>query len=454
MSSFLACLQRKGSPKRLSKPLQETKDDRFKRDGRKSNERESREGISAFEELEQRLDRTRSRETTPVRDLPRRPVIEIASSMAKDMTSSSPLFSRSVGRESSPLQDRSYGDSPSSVTRRVEATMDGSPVRRPYDRFRTPEPEGGDYRERRISTSSNRSSNSPKPSSDAVEEMKRRFLRSSGSPAPEKDLSSSPSSTDITPRATPRARALSSAPSYASPLTERDKDSLFNKSTSRHSLNRDSDPPLRNRLSSSSLRRDIEVKSSRALPIIPSPPDLISDLSDTTTQSSEPSSPHSYSPSSRLDDDVFSASNRLSTASNISDMKISSHVTGETIRSTYSMSVAPSSTRHAKKTESTPTQSQSHSNSSSSGPSPDAKCAKCSLPLFTVKSGGRYVTVPEPSAVGAPPKVYHSACFRCRICDRVFEEKEGGQAVFVRGIKGACHLDVSSSSISISISDN
>lgn len=428
-------------------PLQDTKEDIFRSGGRNSKGSETRGGISALEELEQRLSVGRSRESTPARDLPRRPVIETTSPSVKEAISSGPFLSRSVGKESSPILDRNYVDSPSSVNRRVEVTADGSPVRRSYDRFRSPAPEDGDHRERRHSSSSNRQSNSPKPSSDAVEEMKRRFLRSSGSPAPEKDLSPPPSTTDITPRTTPRARTLSSAPSYSSPLTEREKDSSLNKSTSRHGLSRDSDTPLRSRLSSSSLRRDVEVK--RALPIIPSPPDLISDLSDTTTQSSEPSSPHSYSPSSRLDDDVFSSSNRLSTASNFSDMKIASHVTGETIRSTYSMSVAPSSTRHAKKAESASSHSPSHS--PSSGPSPDSKCAKCYLPLFTVKGGGRYVTVPEPSAVSAPPKVYHSACFRCRICDGVFEEKEGGQAVFVRGIKGACHLDVSQPDLDLNV---
>ena len=54
------------------------------------------------------------------------------------------------------------------------------------------------------------------------------------------------------------------------------------------------------------------------------------------------------------------------------------------------------------------------------------------------------MTVPEqPSSSGLPPKTYHTSCFRCTVCDRLFEDKDGGPAVFVRDPSGACHVEVS-----------
>lgn len=73
----------------------------------------------------------------------------------------------------------------------------------------------------------------------------------------------------------------------------------------------------------------------------------------------------------------------------------------------------------------------------------DARCEKCREPLFSVKYGGKFVTVPEePTSTGAPPKRYHTACFKCKVCGDVFEEREGGHAVFVRVEEGACHVRV------------
>ncbi|KAJ3018980.1 hypothetical protein NUW54_g206 [Trametes sanguinea] len=73
--------------------------------------------------------------------------------------------------------------------------------------------------------------------------------------------------------------------------------------------------------------------------------------------------------------------------------------------------------------------------------SPDARCARCNLPLFSRKDGGKFVTVPEqPSSTGVPPKTYHASCFRCTVCDKLFQDSEGGRAVFVRSPKGACHV--------------
>lgn len=65
------------------------------------------------------------------------------------------------------------------------------------------------------------------------------------------------------------------------------------------------------------------------------------------------------------------------------------------------------------------------------------------MPLFSTQFGGKFVTVPEePTSTGALPKRYHTVCFKCKICGEVFEEKEGGHAVFVRVKEGSCHVRV------------
>ncbi|KAG9314484.1 hypothetical protein JVU11DRAFT_5281 [Chiua virens] len=67
-------------------------------------------------------------------------------------------------------------------------------------------------------------------------------------------------------------------------------------------------------------------------------------------------------------------------------------------------------------------------------------CAKCGCSLFATGGSGRFVTVPELIA-GGPPKIYHTECFRCALCDGPFRETTNGQAVFVRGEGGACHTE-------------
>ena len=153
---------------------------------------------------------------------------------------------------------------------------------------------------------------------------------------------------------------------------------------------------LRTSSSTSSLRRSYE----------PATPDL-SDFSDTMSiQSSGPSTPPSVSPPSK---------------------KSRSSLT--------------------KTSDITPTSKSKRSIGGISIPDPlpaNTRCAKCKGPLFNTKHGGKFVTVPvEPTSTGLPPKTYHTACFTCNVCGEVFEEKEGGHAVFVRGEEGACHVRVS-----------
>ena len=139
----------------------------------------------------------------------------------------------------------------------------------------------------------------------------------------------------------------------------------------------------------------------------PSTPDLAVDVSDTmSTQSSGPSTPPSVSPPLRKSRDSL----------------------------TKDLKTTP--THIAKKAGIDITIPRQISS--------DARCAKCSLPLFNIRHGGKFVTVPEePTSTGAPPKTYHTSCFKCNVCHQVFEEREGGHAVFVRGAEGACHVRVS-----------
>jgi len=165
---------------------------------------------------------------------------------------------------------------------------------------------------------------------------------------------------------------------------------------------------LRHKDSTSSIQTDRD--SMLSLSSAASIPSLASDHSDTATISSGPSSPPPSLSLSGEQEDLAGLSS-LSLSSRLSERPDLSRGTGP-------------------------------NNIHVRNPLPDAKCAKCSLPLFDVKHGGRYVSVPEPSSTGSSPRIYHADCFRCRICNGLFEGKEAGRAVFVRGVRGACHLSV------------
>ena len=183
---------------------------------------------------------------------------------------------------------------------------------------------------------------------------------------------------------------------------------------------------LRHKESTSSIRTDRD--SMLSLSSAASIPSLTSDHSDAATSSSGLSSPP---PSVTGEyEDVFSiqSSSPPSSLSGGSMESASSYTRSRDMNSeTFRVSTKLPSSKSA------------HGHS----PSPNAMCAKCTLPLFDMAHGGRYVSVPEPSSTGSLPRTYHADCFRCRICDGLFEEKEAGRAVFVRGVRGACHLSVS-----------
>ena len=178
---------------------------------------------------------------------------------------------------------------------------------------------------------------------------------------------------------------------------------------------------LRKSVSGTSLATDYTSSS------IPPTPDLAADFSDAATQSSGPSTPPSLSPPSKRGH------------AKAGKDTVVSHHTGERERATPTKAKSEATTPTAKARALLP-----HDISIPDPLPADSRCARCSQPLFSNKDGGKFVTVPEqPSSSGLPPKTYHTSCFRCTVCDRLFEDKDGGRAVFVRGPSGACHVEVS-----------
>ncbi|KAG5221441.1 lim-type zinc finger-containing protein [Salix suchowensis] len=67
-------------------------------------------------------------------------------------------------------------------------------------------------------------------------------------------------------------------------------------------------------------------------------------------------------------------------------------------------------------------------------------CSMRSEPFLSA-SWWTYVTVPDdPGVLGSETKAYHTDCFRCYVCNEVFQESGKGQATFVRGERGPCHI--------------
>jgi hypothetical protein len=240
-----------------------------------------------------------------------------------------------------------------------------------------------------------------KATPEAVEAAKKRLFKQTGSP-PDKTL-------QVTPT---RGGHLDGDTTLETPT----------KSLMRYSNIR----PLRHKDSTSSIRTDRD--SMLSLSSAASIPSLVSDHSDTATISSGPSSPPSSLSGEQEDSVGLLSSSPPSSHSGRSIKPMSSNIRSPDLSS---------KTLHVSTRPPHPSNIYAHT------PLPDARCAKCTLPLFDVTHGGRYVSVPEPSSTGSSHRMYHADCFRCRICNGLFEEKEAGRAVFVRGVRGACHLNVS-----------
>ncbi|KAH9985430.1 hypothetical protein BJV74DRAFT_847146 [Russula compacta] len=237
-----------------------------------------------------------------------------------------------------------------------------------------------------------------KATPEAIEATKKKLLKQTGSP-----LNKSP---QLTPTRSGRLDGETLETPTKSPMRYSDFRLLHHKD------------------STSSIRTDRD--SMLSLSSAASIPSLTSDHSDTATISSGPSSPPP------------SLSGEHEDLASLLSSSPPSSLLGGSIKSVFSNARSPdlsSETFHA------PTKPTSSSNTYARSPFPDARCAKCTLPLFDVAHGGKYVSVPEPSSTGSLPRTYHADCFRCRICNGLFEEKEAGRAVFVRGVRGACHLN-------------
>ncbi|KAI6136752.1 hypothetical protein F5141DRAFT_1076448 [Pisolithus sp. B1] len=324
-----------------------------------------REDSPASEELTQKLNAVlnRTREDSPT------PIGSRSYKSPSASHDSSPLMPR--------LQERNKFNSPSYHSLRggddsavkVEQ-FNSTPTRPVRHRFGTPD--GKD------------NLSSGRPSLDAIEEMKRRFMNQSDSVSSANNPSHSPKSarSSLTPSRIPRISSLAND-SHA----------------------------LRHIASTSSLQ-------SARLSWTPSTPDLVPDISDTMTQSSAPSSPPAFSPRIRSNDDYEVGSKEITTITHV--LQDRPNLVG---------------------TE-TPIQKESLRRLSipAATLSPGSLCAKCGGSLFASGGTGRFVTVPELNASGSA-KTYHTECFRCVICDGPFKELPNGKAVFVRNEGGSCHLE-------------
>jgi len=255
---------------------------------------------------------------------------------------------------------------------------------------------------------------SPAPTQDAIEEMKQRFTRgSSQSPRPKTPVRNPP-----VIRGTPPLRLSRSSTSlHASPKT-------FVPQSSSGSI-------------------------SPYSPLLPSTPDLMSDLSDSLTQSSFSDSPPKKDGYVR---DLFGLSKIDGIHSNDSPYIKGDYDDDEVAIAEETPSQMVTSTRSSPRNPTTQVSTSSKVATSrlSSWQQPSTRpvdlslpssCARCKENLFSISQGGKFVTVP-PNAAEASPMTYHVQCFTCVVCRGRFKEAASGQAVFVKANGGACHIEV------------
>ncbi|KAG6381265.1 hypothetical protein JVT61DRAFT_5670 [Boletus reticuloceps] len=352
----------------------------------------SREGSPTINELEQRLGIMKSREGSPVLEELTQRLNAVLNRPSRD-SFSSPSFSTSQSnkddRESSPLVQRILEKKKSAASIPSHHGID------PVDILTDPDSIGEMKTTTPFqATPTDRPSRdcappSTRPSFDAIEEMKNRIMN---------QVTSSPVTTDATSSPGLLSNSMNSSVSTPSRIPRMSRLS--------------GSPGLRLAVSTSSLW------SSR-ISRTPSTPDLIPDISDTLTQSSGPSSPPTCSPHVHPRDDFSSNLREHTPAKAVALDRPASGMVTPKPRDSLNKSSIPTATL-------------------SSG----SLCAKCGGSLFATGGSGRFVTVPELNANG-PPKTYHTECFRCALCDGPFKETANGQAVFVRGEGGACHIEVS-----------
>ncbi|KAF9068091.1 hypothetical protein BDP27DRAFT_1327923 [Rhodocollybia butyracea] len=385
---FDSCLKRDSTPKknrtstaRMDSPMRNL-------GGLSSPDSKSREGSPAMEELEQRLGIVKSRQSSPALE-------ELSQRLS--MLATSPKINRydSLSRSPSP--------------RRPVSTLDSSPLLNRSERLsRTDTEESRNRASLLIAQLTGLSSPSSPVTADQVEEMKQRFMKSTSS-------------------------------SQASPA---------------HS------PPssvLRSRLRISRSSGSLSSFPNKLLgsPSEAGTPDLISDYSDSATQSSVgPDSPPRlsgegddaflvaklygrglgtrYARSGFLEDthDVIieETNSQLNTPDNTPKHKSLSSTKTTPVTTPSKAPVPRKPLPKPRSTGSRVEQTASQSNS----------CAKCHKQLFSVREGGRYLTVPDDTGA---LKTYHTACFTCSVCGLEFQQGAQQQAAFVKGKGGPCHVD-------------
>ncbi|KDQ30661.1 hypothetical protein PLEOSDRAFT_1111438 [Pleurotus ostreatus PC15] len=402
-------------------------------------------GSPTIDELEQRLGIVKSRESSPaLEELGQRLSML---SKGRESPTRSPLARKStiprneIGSPIAPSPRLGYG----TETFRASASprmlpSDGSPSL--GQRFSSPE--RGDYWDNASKMSPARANsspspvrytptrNSPAPTEEAIEEMKQRFLRGT-SMSPSLSASRSPPPVTSPPPVAP-LRLASLLNSRSSPV-----------------------PP-------SKIPRPVTVQnvddSPSEIDSVPPTPELGSEFSDTTTQSSGLDSPPQAQANIR--DDVFNSkpvSYNDPTTYSRGDFLDEDEQRGRTRRSIGQIQeddegtpshtpikrlvYDPASTQPLRKSVSSTVNSKSPPPKVTpvSSMSETQQCARCNQALFSVRAGGRYVTVPDdPGVLGSETKAYHTDCFRCYVCNEVFQESGKGQATFVKGERGPCHI--------------
>jgi len=313
-----------------------------------SSSSRSRERSPAVEELEQRLGIVESREGSPALE-------ELSQRLGMIGKESSARYSASgslIGRP--PASNASHENNPLAKRSRSKrnSRLDQSPARK-YSPIR------------------GQTTGSPAPTQEAIEEMKQRFLKESPD--------SSSKTLTFTHRTDP-----SSLIGLSSSMPSRAKSSIAVAS------------PLLD-----------TAPTTRLSPIIPQTPDLISDLSDTTTQSSS-SGPGSPPRNAEDFNELFCPPE-------------------------------PDSTRYLWEEQKT-LQSPDELIPPSTALVTTTFCADCGGPLFSVRDGGKYFSVPN-DGTNAQTLMYHTDCFKCVECHRVFKQGNNGQTIFVTSRNGPCHVE-------------
>ncbi|TFK41026.1 hypothetical protein BDQ12DRAFT_703859 [Crucibulum laeve] len=287
---------------------------------------------------------------------------------------------------------------------RPETSANSSPS---YNRFSSPCTKAGEPQSKTntptrclsnsISPIRPHTSGSTAPTGSAIEEMKQRFIRG---------LSSSPAS--------PPTRTHSSISNHyiSSPVSQ-----TFMS-------------PMSVSISPASL----------GSPTIPSTPDLVSDFSDSMTQSSfsGPDSPYQGSDPFQ-ENDMFKAFARVHGTRHTKG-EFMTPIDDILVEETDSQLVTPTRTPKSKEqTNSLSMTKPQMNNNLFSTDSFEHSCAKCSGKLFNARGAGSYITLPR-GEEGTTLR-YHTECLKCSICRQVFRNTENGHTTFLNASGGPCHVE-------------